>query len=424
MSNRYSTARRAPLQNVICAALVVMATALLCVLSGTAHAQTLTTLYYFRDNGDGAGPFAGLTPDGKGNFFGTTQQSGAFGGGTAYELSPDGSGNWNLSTIWNFGGPSDGSAPSFSMVRDKNGRLFGETQSGGAGSGTVFVLTPPASAGESWTESVIYDGSAFHLYGGIALDSVGAIYGTQILGGTNNQGLVFKLTPLAGGGYSAATIYNFGGTFSGDAEEPYGLLSIDRSGNLYGTTHIGGSSNIGAVYKLTPPHGGTGAYTETVIYSFTGGATGCHPDGNLLLDRSGQIYGTTTECGGTANAGMVFRLSSPKSGSSPWTETVIKRFGSATGGGQYASLTVNPKTTTLYGTSFYSGGYGLVFQLTPPASGKGIWNETILHTFSGGFHGFDGGYPVGPLVWDASGTLYGVTNWETGLSGTIFSLTP
>jgi uncharacterized repeat protein (TIGR03803 family) len=388
-----------------------------------ASAQTLITLHTFTGTPDGRNPFGGLVADGKGNYYGTTQYGGTSDNGTVFELSPPAEvgGDWTETVIWNSAGGTEGGTPSYQLVMDAKGNLYGEFQLGGnpvCNCGGVFLLVPPETLGGTWTERVIYapaigiaNGDDV-FFGGLILDSSGAVYGTQFGGGANTQGLAFKIAPVAGGGFRETTLYNFGAT-STDSAQPWGPLTMDSSGNLYGTSLAGGANSEGTAYRLTPPPGGSGDWTNTVLYSFPGGSAGCGPEGNIILDKAGRLYGQTTSCGGAANRGVIFRLS-PPNGSGSWTESVLHAFSSNDGGGLYPSLSLNPKTGVFYGTSFYAGA---VFALKPPASGGGAWIEKVVATT---------GSPLGPIVWDANGVLYGTAydGGGVGAYGTAFSIVP
>jgi uncharacterized repeat protein (TIGR03803 family) len=405
--------------------LVLSLLSMMCIAASfmPASAQTYTTLHSFANSPDGASPFGGLVADAKGNFYGTTQYGGTLYGGTVFELSPPAmvGGDWTETVIWNFAGGLTGNTPSYQLVMDAKGNLYGEVQSGGnpfCSCGGVFVLVPPKTSGGNWSERIIYapasaggNSGSDVFYGGLILDASGAVYGTQFGGGTNSQGLAFKIAPVAGGGFRETDLYNFGGA-STDSMQPWGPLTLDASGNLYGVSLLGGASGNGTAYKLTPPAGGSGAWNNTILYSFPGGSGGCQPEGNVILDKGGKVYGQTTACGGSANRGIIFRLT-PPTGSGSWTESVLHTFSSTDGGGLYPSLALNAKTNVFYGTSFYAG---VVFELKPPAGGSGRWIEEVLATTT---------FPLGPVVWDANGTLYGTAySGGSSASGTAFSIAP
>jgi uncharacterized repeat protein (TIGR03803 family) len=203
-----------------------------------------------------------------------------------------------------------------------------------------------------------------------------------------------------------------------DGGNPEAALIFDASGNLYSTTIGGGCCGNGTVFKLTPNV--DGSWTESMLYSFTGGRDGGQPTSALIFDASGSLYGTTN-FGGNDNDGTVYKLTRNSDGS--WIETVIHSFNGRDGEIPVAGL-VFDATGNLYGTATLGGayGHGVVFKLAPNSGGS--WTESTLHDFKGGK---DGGYPDhGHLIFDAAGNLYGVTaGWYGGDSnGTVFELTP
>src|SRR5580700_10239218 len=206
-------------------------------------------------------------------------------------------------------------------------------------------------------------------------------------------------------------------------------VAFGADGVLYGTTNYGGGSNAGTVYSLTPPGSPCGAWTEAMLYSFTGGSDGGHPVAGLLIGSNGALYGTASAGGSSAGAcgeqggcGTAFELTPPSSPGGAWTETVLHTF-TGTPDGAYPSTALVPGSGgVLYGTTPSGGafggatlGYGTVFALTPPSSPDGTWVETVLYSFTGGS---DGGYPNIPVI-DASGAIYGTTYF-----GTAFELAP
>ena len=222
--------------------------------------------------------------------------------------------------LYRFTGGSDGSEPFAGLIADKEGALYGTTQSGGrtincnGNCGTVFKLTPPAKGQTAWNEIVLYrftggnDGS--EPVAGLIADKEGALYSTTAFGGTGN-GTVFKLTPPAKGqtAWKETVLYRFTG--GSDGIEPRAGLLADKEGALYGTTQSGGGTincngNCGTVFKLTPPAKGQTAWKETVLYRFTGGSDGFEPLAGLIADEEGALYGTTQSGGGTGNGGIGF----------------------------------------------------------------------------------------------------------------------
>lgn len=243
---------------------------------------------------------------------------------------------------------------------------------------------------------------------GFIIDSAGNFYGTTNTGGTSNYGVVFKMNSSG----VETVLHTFtGGT---DGANPNGGLVRDKTGNLYGTTTAGGASGAGTVFRVTP----TG--TETVLYSFSGKTDGSDPEATLAIDLAGNLYGTAV-AGGAYGNGTVFRLAPPKKTGGKWTESVLHSFGTGTDGAvPVAGVTVGA-TGNIYGTTSSGGtsGYGTVFELT--RSGPS-WIETILHNFS---NGDDGSIPYAGLIADKLGNLYGgATQGGNNGGGTVFELTP
>jgi uncharacterized repeat protein (TIGR03803 family) len=270
-------------------------------------------------------------------------------------------------------------------------------------------------------ESVLYafqSGSDGALpYAGLVADSHGALYGTTLHGGgpSGGYGTVFKLTPGASG-YTESILWTFAG-YPNDGQWPYGGLIVDKNGALYGVTYAGGSAGQGSVFKLAPKGS---RYAESVLYSFQGGNTdGGNPYGGLYMDSNGSLYGTTQYGGGPSSGfGTVFKLAHTRSG---YTESVIHAFqGGNDGASPYAAL-IGDAHGALYGTTADGGSvqnWGSVFELTPAGS---IYQETILYNFPypGGSH------PLGGLIRDSQGALYGTTT-EGGPNnaGAVFKLAP
>jgi uncharacterized repeat protein (TIGR03803 family) len=241
---------------------------------------------------------------------------------------------------------------------------------------------------------------------GFTIDEKGNLYGTASYGGTTEYGVVFKLNKKG----VETVLHDFiGGT---DGANPEGRLVRDAAGRLYGTTFAGGAANAGTVFEVTR-YG-----KETVLYSFAGGTDGANPIAGLTRDKAGNLYGTTTAGGANGN-GTVFELSE-KGG--VWTEQVLYSFGTD-GDGATPVAGVTLHKGSLYGTTSAGGtaGYGTVFELTKSKSG---WAETVIYNFQ---MQSDGGIPYAGLTFDRSGNLYGgATEGGNGsdAGGTIFELTP
>ena len=240
---------------------------------------------------------------------------------------------------------------------------------------------------------------------GFIADSAGNLYGTTNAGGASGYGVVFKITKSG----VQSVLYSFvGGT---DGEFPEGGLIRDKVGNLYGTTTAGGGvENSGIVFMVSA------AGVEQVLYTFTGGTNGATPQAGLAIDAEGNLYGTTTAGGANGN-GIVFKLT--KKGTQ-WTETVLYTFGTGTDGAIPVAGVIL-RGTSLYGTTSAGGayGYGTIFQLTRSGA---AWTETIVHNFE---DGDDGAVPYGGLIADKLGNLYGAaTEGGSGGGGTIYELSP
>ena len=251
--------------------------------------------------------------------------------------------------------------------------------------------------------------------GGVIADAAGNLYGTTTSDGNGHNGVVYELTPGTGHGkQTQTTLYAFTG--GNDGGIPQAGLVIDAKGNLYGTTYEGGSARDGVVFELSPPKKGGTPWTEKVLWSFTGGNDGGNPTDALILDSAGNLYGTATE-GGTGVVGTVFELS--PSGKK-WTETVLYNFtGNNDGGEPYGKMLLG-SDGNLYGTTAGYGqyNYGTIFKLTAPAGGGG-WGFSVLHAFAGGT---DGEVPRDGLIQGPDGTLYGDTAGFDTSYGNVYSL--
>ena len=354
---------------------------------------TYTVLHSFCPPGnnicvDGGAPFGRLVIDKSENFYGTTSGGGTHGGGTVFKLSPNAARTvWTLTILYDFGSqPHDPTNSRAGLVMDSTGRLFGTSYGGGIyGQCTVFALTPPGGTGTAWTEKVIYsfganggtkDGGG--PYAGLIMDKSGKLYGTTLTGGLHGYGTVFALTPPSGTqtAWTEEVLYDFCAQAKcADGAEPAASLLMDGGRNLYGTTYRGGASTIplneGTVFELTPNVSQT-TWKETVLYTFcskSGCVDGGAPWAEVIMDGTGNLYGTTID-GGAHLAGALFKVTPPNLGKTLWSETVLYSFctdaqGSACLDGQapYAGLLMD-KSGNLYGTTAAGGLHseGTVFE--------------------------------------------------------------
>jgi uncharacterized repeat protein (TIGR03803 family) len=260
-----------------------------------------TVLYSFTGGTDGANPVAALVRDAAGNFYGTTTGGGSNGNGVVFELRKT-AGKWTQTVLYSFGSGADGAIPVAGVILDAKHNLYGTTSAGGSyGYGTVFQLKRSKSG---WTEKILYnfqggnDGGV--PYAGVIVDHSGNLYGGATGGGTAAGGTIFELKPVKGS-WTFSVLYDIPGwTLSG----PFRDLKMDASGNLYGTTHCDGTYSDGTVYKLTPL-GGTWTYTS--LYEFTGSTDGYYVFSNLVFDKHGNLYGTSS-VGGAGGYGVAFKI--------------------------------------------------------------------------------------------------------------------
>jgi uncharacterized repeat protein (TIGR03803 family) len=376
---------------------------------------------------DGWYPFAGLIFNQAGNLVGTTAGGGSNANGTVFQLT-SGRNGWTESLLYNFNwGGEDGANPEYAtLVFDKDGNLYGTTYPGGAyDSGVAFELKPDGSAG--WTEQILYSfgygTNAGDSPTGLIFDATGNLYAASASGGAfGDWGTVYELSPREHGEWKQEVLHSF--NFNGiDGYYPFGSVVFDASGNLYGTTLVGGEQGLGIVYQLKPNR--RGGWTETILHSFVAdGVDGIEPYSGLTIDSAGNLYGTTV-AGGSVGAGTVFDVS--PDGQGGWTERVVYAFGSQNNDG-YSPIgddLIFDSAHNLYGTTQYGGVYGggTVFQLTPQQNGG--WTEQVLYSFCAQTNCTDGAYPVSTLVFDAQGNLYGTTtSGGSYSSGAMFKLMP
>jgi uncharacterized repeat protein (TIGR03803 family) len=399
----------------------------------TSWATSEKVLYSFHGKDGLAGGSVMLDSDGS--LYGTASGGGTGscpfpGCGVIFRLEPGADGKWQETVLHDFAG-SDGRFPNGTLVADNDGNLYGTTVYGGPngcsglGCGVAFELK--RGTGGKWTYEILHlffqqIGDGAQPYAGLIFDSKGNLYGTTSVGGntsacTGGCGVVFELSPVGEGQWTETVLYTFQGH---DGDGPYGPVTFDSSGNLYGTTIHGGAHGGGTVFKLTP--GGQG-WTDAVLHSFNFDTKdGYEPTYGVTFDSKGNLYGTT-RFGGTNGGqgwGIAFELTPAGGGS--WKETILHTFDRAKfGGGYVTSGLVLDQQGNLYGTTAWGGGYdcpsggglgcGTVFRLTPQADGQ--WSESVLHSFG---KGNDGEFPGGGLARGSTGLLFGVAG-QGGYTG-------
>jgi len=395
------------------------------LLTTTAQASSETILYSFSAPPDGHNPNFKLIQDSAGNLYGATSLGGAYGYGTVFELSLQ-NGVWVESILHSFGATGDKWQPSGSLVMDKAGNLYGATGWTKRYGGVVYQLAPDGKG--NWTEAILKTFVGPIPNGALTLDAAGNLYGVAEGGGGCGCGLVYRLSPpTKKKKWKYLALYTFRGPKHNDGQGPNGDLVFDAVGNLYGTTYTGGSCLwCGTVFELSP---GPTAWTEKVLYSFQGPPDGGTPVAGVIFDGAGNLYGTTTS-GGSLGWGVVFGLS-PNAGN--WTETVLYSF-TGLSDGRYPVGSVTLHNGGLYGATESGGstnpncegGCGVVFELSPSG---GEWTEQVLHDFT---FSPDGAMPYGGVISDSSGNLYGTTIYGGDLNsncsnagcGVVYEISP
>jgi len=330
----------------------------------TPHADgkwTETLLHNFNGN-DGGGVFGGLVFGAAGDLYGTTQVGGgSYTYGTVFEMKPSSNG-WTFSVIHRFGQKDPANGPYGGVVMDQPGNLYGV-------GGWAFELSPGS---EGWKESLLHAFDCQHGDGCGALarpipDAAGNLYGTTEHGGNQRCGggcgTVYEVQHMTDGTWKETLLHDFY-TFRGDGAGPgVGALVIDSAGNLYGSTDGGGSTGYGTVFKLTP--GTDGHWKETILHNFAGDANGGFAAAGVVRDQAGNLYGTTI-AGGSAQCGcgVVYKLA--PAGNGKWKYTVLHRFTGYDGAEPDANLILDRKGN-IYGTTATggAGGFGVAFEITP-----------------------------------------------------------
>lgn len=336
--------------------------ALLLVLPATsASAQTYAVIHTFTGGLDGFWPYAGVTVDAAGNLYGTTTEYDA---GSVYQMKRR-NGNWIFATLCDSG--YCGPIPQGRPVIGPGGALYGTALEGGQGDcsefgcGLVYSLRPPQTI----------------------CRSVSCSWSSQLTWGFDGND-----------GYQPGFV------------DP----AFDSAGNMYGTTSQGGPNYYGNVFELTRSNG---QWTGTSIHDFNQ-TDGWYPYSGVTLDSLGNVYGTTW-VGGPSNNGTVYRLTYSGSG---WTLATLYSFPNSADGSNPLGQVVFDAAGNLYGAcqSGGSGGGGTVFELSPSG---GDWTYHVLYSFTG-----NGDGPIGTVLLDAAGNLYGTTHGEGAYGfGSIFKLT-
>lgn len=414
----------------------IVALALTTAGCSPAAAQTESVLYGFQGGLDGAQPVAGLIADKAGNLYGTTAFGGAADSGTVYKLT-NAAGSWTETVLYSFQGGTDGAYPYSTLVFDESGNLYGTTLAGGTGCsicGTVFKLTDRHG---TWTETLLHsfgglDGE--NPYGGLLRDSGGDLYGTTYSGGTSFAGTVYKLTAQDDkrkGPWPETVLYSFTG--EADGGSPLSDVVSDKSGKLFGATTGGGADGFGVVFELTPPRFRGEPWTETAIYSFTGGSDGAEPYDGVVFDKHGSLVGAAAlggdpSCSG-GGCGTVYKLIPPATRGASWSENTLYTFTGGLDGAQPLAKPILDAKGNVFGTTSFDGTAnpcypycGTVFELAPPTASTPTWTETTLYGFAGSG---DGSSPEASLLLGKLGVLYGTTvsGGDQG-EGTVFEIVP
>lgn len=404
--------------------------------TAVAAAPSYQVIYTMQGGTDGALPNSSVTFDQAGNVYGTTKEGGYVtcpndnsGCGTIFQLEPPEKqgGDWTKTTLYAFQGNSDGWYPS-TVMADSAGNLYGATSDGIPECqdyglcGTIFELKAPAKEGGAWVKSVLYRFKNFDdggdPLGSLTVDASGDLYGTACIGGSAGYGSVFRIaqTNQIGEGWDKTELFSFDWT---DGHCPSAGVIFDKSDKLYGVTTGGGDMDQGLVFRLDPPTEKNDPWTESILVYFDG-SNGRWPSNRLTFDAKGNLYGTTPTGGsGGCASGVVFELKPPT-----WKTTQLYVFcdlGAPRG-------VVFDSSGALYGATADGGApeRGTVFQLKPPIGNEKKWSETNLHIFT---NGKGGNIPDSATVFGKDGALYGTTlsggsGKCTGGCGVIYRIAP
>jgi uncharacterized repeat protein (TIGR03803 family) len=349
--------------------------------------HTFSALDNNRDNPDGANPTAGVIQGSDGALYGTTEFGGANGYGVVFKVNPDGS---NFQVIYTFT-DSDGANPNAGVIQGRDGALYGTTEFGGSNNyGVVYKVNPDGS-----NFQVIYtftDSDGANPNAGVIQGSDGALYGTTVNGGSNGDGVVFKVNP---DGSNFQVLYTFTG--GNDGAYPYAGVIQGRDGALYGTTPDGGANGFGVLFKVNPD-----GSNFQVLHSFSYN-DGANPYAGVIQGRDGALYGTT-EVGGANGVGVVYKVNPDGS-----NFQVLYTFTGGSDGANPTAGVIQSRDGALYGTTVFGGSnnYGVVFKVNPDGS-----NFQVIYTFKDS----DGAYPSAGVIQGSDGALYGTTP-DGGVNG-------
>jgi hypothetical protein len=398
-------------------------------------AQTESVIYNFLGGGGGDEPTYGFVAY-KYSLFSTLLHGGSEGFGEVYRLTPPTTGTtWTKRTLFSFTGQQGNGTPSGAVIADQNGNLYGAAIDGFGCCGSIYELIPPAAGETEWTENTIYaftgglDGDG--PYGSLSMDQYGAIYGVTHFGGGGSClcGTVFRLSHNIEFGWLFEVLHTFTGGEGGST--PNGDLLIDNSnGYIFGTTPTGGANGLGEVYSLVPPTSGT-EWTFNTIHDFAGTDEndGASPNGGLA-GGTNDLFGTTRSGGASAKCcGMIFELKVEIKGN-PYTLINHHNFTGGQDGAIPYSGPFKDSSGNLWGTTYEGGavttgsGFGTIFELYPDRIIVGDWHYIVNYSFKGGPD--DGAYPIGRMNQGSNGFLYGntITGGQTSNSGVAYKFEP
>ena len=406
----------------------------------SASAYTYKVIHNFcskRLCADGNQPESGVVMDGAGNLYGTTFYGGTASGatGVVYELTPNAERtHWRSRTLYTFVDQSpNGAYPWAAPILDTSGNLYGTTLGGGALNGGVVYELVPNSAKSGRTLRVLaslgvypnggltYQGAAT----GVPFDGTSPLYGTTEFGGSNNNGTVYQLT-LSGDAWNLTTLYTFCNALANclDGSRPAAAVTLDANGHVFSTTSAGGQSNQGVAYELVET-GGTWALTD--VHDFCRSKKchdGANPSNALVSDAVGNFYGTASHGGANKNGGLVFKLT-PDGTYTPVYNFCSLR--SCADGALPQTDLLMVSGGTLYGVTTNGGGNNIDVQFAGGGTVFALNGSTLqtLYHFCAVKHCLDGEYPMGGLIMDAQGNLFGTASGGGKHGrGVVFELSP